>query len=539
MKNTPYDVIFVLPYPFSDHPSFPEGILYRALEADGFRVGVLDAPHWQDPEEFKRLGRPGLFFALVPGPVDSVIMNYTPTRKRRKEDLYQLDGSAYFPGSPPSVASRVRPDRCVITFANQIRKAWKDCIVIAGGMETSQRIFAHYDFQQQRIRRSILLDGRLDLAVAGMGEIQIVNAARSMAAGIAPSAIDLPGTAVVRSQRPAGSGWVELPGYEEVNENPACLMTAYREQKKAAASGSGTFQRHADRWVIRYPSPVLSTTLLNEINERPYTRTHLFRKDAAMSPALSMNLFSVTSHRGCFGRCAFCSVYCHQGGQVVSRSEESILKEVSSMSNHPRWRGVVADLGGATAEMYGMERPDSAAETPYLGLLKLVSRQPRVRKVFVASGVRHDLMLRHPELLEEIMRHHSGRFLRVAPEHVHDDVLSLMGKPDFGRFRAFCELFASINRGLKRKVELAAYVIIGHPGEEDHHIRNMVSELRNLGVDRVDAQIFTPAPGLLSTAMFVSGVDSRGRPISVCREPRALQARKARLYAKKQGGFFT
>jgi len=527
MKNQ-FDIILVLPYPFSDHPSFPEGLLASALRADGFRVGVLDALHWQDPHEFTLLGRPELFFAIVSGPVDSVIMNYTPTLKRRREDLYQTDGNAFFPDSPRTAASRVRPDRCVITLANQIRKAWKDVLIIAGGMETSQRLFAHYDFLRQRIRRSILLDARLDLAVVGMGEIQICAAAQAIADKKNLREFKIPGTAVVRSNRPDGSDYELLPALEEIESDPSLLLSAYKKQTRADALGRGVLQRNNDRWIVCQPRAIYTPKILDGIYNREYKRSQ--HKNRSISPALAMNLFSITSHRGCMGRCAFCAVCRQQGGNVISRSPESIIREVEHMSRHPRWRGVISDVGGATAEMYGMDAHVRDFRPPYLGLLRMVRRHPLVRKVFVASGVRHDLMLKFPELLEEIMLHHSGRFLRVAPEHIHDDVLKYMGKPRFSLFREFCSLFGDINRRLKRRVELAAYVIVGHPGEEAKHVKDMAPMLRNLGVDQIDAQIFTPAPGLLSTALLVSGTDDQGTAIPVCRDPRELDRRKNSLY---------
>jgi len=525
-----FDIILVMPYPFTDHPSFPEGILANVLKAEGFRVGVIDSPHWQDPREFTRLGRPQLFFAIVPGPVDSIIMNFTPTGKRRREDLYQMDGNAYFAGLPPGVGARVRPDRSVITLANQIRKAWKDIEIVAGGMETSQRIAAHFDYQQQRIRRSILLDARLDLAVSGMGEIQIVEIARAAASGTPLREMKIPGTAVNLPDPPGDAEWIELPGHEDILNSPDLLLQSYRERMRAGMQGKGTRQRHGDRWIVKYPDPPYTSRDLDRIYNLEYSRTHL--SSISMSPALTMNLFSITSHRGCLGRCAFCAVRGHQGGHVVSRSSESIIREVVEMQRHARWRGIVTDLGGATAEMYGMDEDANPVHPPYLELLRRLRNREDIRKVFVSSGVRFDLMLKYPELLEEIMRHHSGRFLRVAPEHTHDEVLSIMGKPSLSRFREFCRLFSQINRGLKRRVELAAYVVIGHPGESDHHVRGMKATLRNLGVDRVDAQIFTPAPGLLSTAMYVAGSDLRGKTLPVCRESRLLDRRKESVYPR-------
>ena len=527
-----YDIILVLPYRFSDHPSFPEGILKRVLEYAGFRVGWIETPLWQDPDSFKILGRPRLFFAIVPGPVDSVVLNYTASRRRRREDLYQSGGSAYFPDSARSASSRIRPDRSVMALSNQIRKAWKGVHIISGGMETTLRTLSHFDFQQERIRRSILLDARLDLAVMGMGEHQIVAIARAMRKGTAPNELCLPGTARIMAQHPPGNQWEDLPCFEAVQKDPSLLLELQRGISRAASRGYGYVQQHAERFVVVFPHSVYSTEDLDRIYDLPYERCH--PEGTGRSPALTMNLFSITSHRGCAGACAFCSISRHQGRQVISRSPESVMREVETLSHHPAWKGIVPDVGGATAEMYGMDHPTSSSTSPYLNLLREVRSHHSVRQVFVGSGVRHDLMLRQPDLLEEIMRHHCGKFLRVAPEHTHDDVLSLMGKPRFDSFRNFSRLFHSINRSLKRKIELAAYIVIGHPGEEDAYTRDMAGILEESGVHKVDAQIFTPSPGTLSTAMYVSGQDPGGKSIPVCRDIHSLERRKARLYGQKK-----
>lgn len=271
-----------------------------------------------------------------------------------------------------------------------------------------------------------------------------------------------------------------------------------------------------------------------------YSRRH--PGHAEYTPALHMNLFSVTAHRGCAGGCAFCSIMQSEGRRVVSRSPESVFREIRSLAAHPEWRGVVSDIGGPSAEMYGSDCTAAAcarsscllpapcprleAGEPYRDLLRRARALPGVKQVMLGSGVRHDLMLRHPELLEEILREHCGRFLRVAPEHTEDEVLDLMGKPRFAVFAEFVRLFQRLNRGLRRPVELAPYLIVGHPGESSAMVPAMKDKLRALGLKTCDAQIFTPSPGTLSTAMYHAGLSPDGKPLSVEKDIRALQERK-------------
>lgn len=534
-----FDVILVLSYPYADHPSFPEGILKRALEAAGFSVGVIETPFWQDRESFAALGRPRLFFAVVSGPLDSVVLNYTANRRRRREDLYQFEGAAFFSGRPPDIKFKIRPDRTLTVFSNRLREVFREVPVVIGGVEAGLRCFAHYDFQENKVRRSILLDSRADILVSGNGEKQIVTIARLLHQGVPAAQIDIPGTARICSGLPLPKNCLELPACEDVQADPAQLLQSQLRIGRAGGQRS-LAQKHANRWVVQNPAEVYDSADLDHIYGLGYSRRHL--NSPAYSPALRMNLFSVTAHRGCAGGCAFCSITQSEGRRVVSRSVDSIFKEIRSLAAHREWRGVVSDIGGATAEMYGSDclvascQRDSCLQPrqcrhfnpgePYRELLRQGRALPGVKKIMLGSGLRHDLLLQNPELLEEILREHCGRFLRVAPEHTEDEVLDLMGKPRFAVFEEFVALFKRLNRALRRPVELAPYLIVGHPGETTSMVQAMKQKMRALGLKTSDAQIFTPTPGTLSTAMYHSGLSPVGKAIAVEKDIRALQQRK-------------
>lgn len=542
----PYDVILALPCLFTDHPSFPEALLKRSLEASGFSVGVLQQPAWHSAEAFRSLGAPRLFFAIVPGPVDSMVLNYTANGKRRKEDLYQGDGGCYFPHSKPSVSSRIRPDRTVIVFANRMREAFRDIPIVIGGIEASQRRLVHYDFQQRKLRRSILADSRADLLVIGMGEAQIVAIARAANQGAVLRELAIPGTASLQASMPTGNDVCVLPDQEAMEANPSLLVQATRDQERALRSGQLVVQRCGTRFVVVRPTHSWAGEELDSIYGLPYTRSHPLYQ--GYSPALRMNLFSITSHRGCLGRCAFCAVSSHQGTRIVSRSISSIISEVNTLFRHPQWKGIISDVGGPSAEMYGADCPrtDCGHEAclgeqgcgqawngePYRELLRTIRTRPGVRKLLLGSGVRYDLMLHNPGLLEDIMRHHAGRFLRVAPEHSATRPLQLMGKSSAYEFGEFVKLFRTINRHLTRPIALAPYLMVGHPGETDQDVHSLADALQRWKLQAPDVQIFTPTPGTLSTAMYYAGCDSSAHPVAVERNMARLEARKRLLLSQ-------
>jgi len=535
-----YDIILVLPYLFSDHPSFPEGILKRVLEDEGFSVGIIETPFWQDKKSFTILGRPRLCFAIVTGPVDSILLNYTSLRKRRNEDLYQEDGKAFFPGYPPSITYKIRPDRATLVFAGRIKEAFPDAPIIIGGIEASMRRFCHYDFQQDSLRRSILLDSRADILVTGMGERQTVNIARLLRSGVNVRDIALPGTARVTGAPASDHEYVKLPSYEEILQDGQKLLDAQTALQKAVQQGKRVIQGHGNRFVVEEAPEKYSASDLAAAYDHDYSRAHM--KPGVCSPALAMNLFSITSHRGCGGGCSFCSIYCHQGKGVISRSRESILRELNGMLRHPEWKGSVSDIGGPTAEMYGADCNNDKClrqsclfpgicknfmgAKGYLELLRACRKVHGVKKIFIGSGIRYDLLLQFPQLLEEIMVHHAGRYLRIAPEHTEDSVLRLMGKPPYERLEAFVRTFNSINRGLKRKVELSPYLMVGHPGETRGDIVSMKAKLKSLGMKTTDVQVFTPSPGTMSTAMYYAESSPSSVPVPVTRDIKELMRRK-------------
>jgi uncharacterized radical SAM protein YgiQ len=540
-ETAPFDIIFVLPYPFSDHPSFPEGILKRVLEAEGFRVGVLEAPFWQKLDSFTRLGRPRLFFAVISGPVDSMILNYTSTHKRRKEDLYQFDGKAFFEGCPPSIKYKIRPDRTTIVFSNRLREAYREVPIVIGGVEAALRRFCHYDFHQNRIRRSILLDSRADILVTGMGEKQLVRVARQIQAGAKPGEVNAMGITKISKGSPPGDH-VELPSLEAIENDPLKLLEGQIRMEKGRREGRTLLQKHASSCIVETPAEQYSQADLDRVYGFPYRRAHLER--GVLSPALQMNLFSITSHRGCGGGCSFCAIGSHQGRQVLSRSMESILAEIRSFSVHPRWKGYISDIGGGTAELYGSDcsseecTRSSCLTTPpcpkvrtsgYRDLLKACRKLPGVRKIFLGSGIRYDLMVKDPVLLEEIMVYHSGGFLRIAPEHTERGVLDLMGKPSFSVLEEFVRLFDSINSKMKRKIELAPYLLVGHPGETFRDVLEMKKKMRSLHLKTTEVQIFTPSPGTIATAMYWAEVSREFKPIPVEKEMGEIQRRKDHL----------
>jgi uncharacterized radical SAM protein YgiQ len=294
-----FDVILVLPYPFTDHPSFPEGILKRALEAGGFAVGVIETPFWQDNKSFTVLGRPALFFAVISGPLDSVVLNYTASRRRRREDLYQFAGQAFFAGRPPDIKYKIRPDRTLTVFTSRLREVYRDTTVVIGGVEAGLRCFAHYDFQEDKIRRPILLDSRADILVHGSGEKQVVAIAELMRSKQPAAAIDIPGTARIWSRLPVEKNCLELPGHEEIMADPAQLLHSQLLVGRAACEGRALAQKIANRWVVQNAAQNYDSCDLDFIYNLPYRRRHLTATTS--TPALQMNLFSVTSHRGCAG----------------------------------------------------------------------------------------------------------------------------------------------------------------------------------------------------------------------------------------------
>ena len=414
-----FDIILVSGEPYADHPLSPVGMIARVLDAEGWKVGVIESPDWKGQDDFLKLGRPRLFFGITSGSIDSMLVNYTPLKRERAVD----------PNAP--FVSRM-PDRAVIVYANRVRELHKGVPIVLGGIEASLRRFAHYDYWGDDVRRSILLDTRADILVYGPGEIQAVEIARRIDRGEALDGIR--GTAVVRAEAPEGA--LAIPSFEEARDDKA----KFCEAQKRLANRKTIAQRHANRFVVQYPSPDYAPADLDRIYGLPFTR-----RIPEGFPELGMARFSVQTHRGCVGRCSFCALSLHQGDRIVSRSEASILAEIERMTRHPEWKDFVDDLGGPTANMYGLEGASAKdAQRRLAALMRAARRVPGVRKVFVRSGIRYDLAVESPEYVRELVRHHVSGLLKIAPEHVSEKVLRLMNKGGGRRkLDAFWKMFAA------------------------------------------------------------------------------------------------
>jgi uncharacterized radical SAM protein YgiQ len=517
-----FDIILVSGEPYVDHPLSAVGVIARVLDAKGYKVGVIGRPDWKTDRDFLRLGRPRLFFGITSGSMDSLLVNYTPLKRERARDPHAPYDSGI-------------PDRAVIVYANKIRPLFPPLPIVIGGIEASLRRFAHYDYWNNKVRRSLLLDSRADILVYGPGEKQAVEIARRLDKG--EDLLGVPGTCVIRKILPAGFDL--LPSFEEVSQDPA----KFCEAQRLFSNRSHLAQAHAGRYVLQYPMPEYTTADLDWIYGLPY-----LRRIPPDFPEFAMARFSIITHRGCIGDCSFCSLTLHQGDRIVSRSEDSILEEIRRLTRHPDFKGYIDDLGGPTANMYRMDCPAPCREGKCLPCKKLDRSHGRlirlmkrardllgVKKVFVRSGIRYDLAMESREYLRELCAHHVSGLLKIAPEHVSPRVLRLMNK---GRDRSdeFRRAFRELNRG--KNQQLKGYYMVAHPGTSEKEARELERHLKKLereGERPVEGvQIFTPTPMTRSTCMYHAGIDPvTGEPVYV---PRTFAEKKAqrRLLEKNQ-----
>jgi uncharacterized radical SAM protein YgiQ len=455
------DVILITGDAYVDHPAYGVALIGRVLASHGYRVGVIAQPDWRTAADFKRLGRPRLFFGITSGNVDSMVANYTANKRPRKKDDYT-------PGGKPGR----RPDRALIVYANRVRQAFKDVGVVIGGIEASMRRLAHYDYWDNRVRRSILFDARADMLVYGMGESQTVEIARRLSAGETIDALDhIPGTAVIRKDPAFLDEFVTIPAYEAVIDSHRQFNRAfalfYREQNPVTARP--VVQAHGDRWAVVYPPPMpLSQAELDAIYELDYQRVWHPEADAAGGvKGLETVRHSLITHRGCSGECNFCSLYFHQGRMVQSRSADSIVREATRLTRDPAFHGTITDMGGPTANLYGADCPRWAKKgfcrnkrcmapevcpslDPGYGkslpLYRRIRSIPGVKHAFIGSGFRHDLFggSGADACLEELCRFHVSGRMKVAPEHICEPVLDAMGKPPIAVYDAFVGQFKRI-----------------------------------------------------------------------------------------------
>ncbi len=549
-----YDILLVSGDAYVDHASFGAAVIGRVLEAEGYRVALLAQPGWQDASAFAAMGRPRLAAMATSGNIDSMVAHYTAARKKRSQDLYSPGGKA-----------GLRPDRAVIVYAQRLREAFPGLPLVLGGLEASLRRFAHYDYWEDKVRRSILLDARADLLVYGMGEHAVREIARRLSAGETPDTLtDVRGTCCLTPPPPGGAppeGALLCPSCEEVMAGKTAYAKAnilqYDEQD--AVRGRAVIQPHGGRWLVQNPpAPPLSTAELDAVAELPYTGApHPMYEEAGGVPAIEEVRFSLIHNRGCFGGCHFCALTFHQGRAISARSHESLEREARRLTGLPDFKGYIHDVGGPTAnfrhpsckrqETHGVCRGKNclvpvpckhldADHTDFINLLRRLRALPGVKKVFVRSGLRYDYLMLDPsrEALPELVRHHISGQLKVAPEHCVDAVLDRMGKPRFDVYRRFTERYATLNRRYGKEQFLVPYLISSHPGCTLKDAVALAEMLRDAGRQPEQVQDFYPTPGSLSTCMYYTGLDPRTmKPVYVPRTPREKAMQRALLQYKR------
>lgn len=547
--HQPLDVILVTGDAYVDHPAWGVAAIGRWLQAHGFSVGLIAQPDWEDVAAFQVLGRPRLFFGVTAGNMDTQVNRFTAARHLRTHD-------AYAPGGQVGL----RPDRATIPYTSRCKQAFRGVPVVIGGIEASLRRFAHYDFWQDKIRGSILLESKADLLVYGMGERQVVEIARRLRAGEEIRALrDIPGTAwAAGGKEPPPSDALMLPDLESCRTDPLAFnrLTVLMYRESNPHCGRVLAQAHGERVVVQNPPAApLSTEEFDRLHELPFTgKAHpCYRQEI---PALRSIQGSVTVNRGCSGGCSFCALTIHQGKDVISRSTDSVLRELRAMARRPDFDGVVTDLGGPTANMFHMRCQDEAANQvcrrvsclhpvrckhygtdhgPYLDLLRKARELPGVRRVYVNSGIRYDLAALDPEFIEELAIHHTQGQLSVAPEHASERALHQMRKPGMGWFDEFMRRFreACEKEGLERF--LVPYFQCAHPGTGPEECVELALYMKARGLRPRQVQMFIPTPATLATAMYVSGQDPYTRePLPVARGWKERSRQRALLFYWKK-----
>lgn len=536
------DIVLVTGDAYVDHPSFGMAIIGRLLEAQGFRVGIIAQPDWQSAEPFKALGKPRVFFGVTGGNMDSMVNRYTADRRIRSDDAYTPDGEG-----------GKRPDRCTLVYAQRCREAFKDVPVVLGGIEASLRRIAHYDYWSDKVRRSVLADAKADILLYGNAERAVIEVAHRIASGEPPKEMQsIRGTALFRkvpegfvelhaddldsadegAAREKGDVVIRLPSCEQVEADKEAYARASRVLHRESNPGNARplVQRHGDRDLWLNPPPIpLTMAEMDSVYDLPYARAPHPSYGDAKIPAWEMIRFSVTIMRGCFGGCTFCSITEHEGRIIQSRSEGSILQEIERIRDKtPGFTGVISDIGGPTANMYRMACKDPKVEaacrrpscvfpeicpnlnTSHDDLIRLyrkVREVKGVKRVMVASGVRYDLAVESPAYIKELVTHHVGGYLKIAPEHTERGPLDKMMKPGIGSYDRFKEMFDVAAKEAGKKYYLIPYFIAAHPGTSDEDMMNLALWLKKNRYRADQVQTFLPSPMATATAMYHTGVN--------------------------------
>jgi len=542
------DFVYVCGDAYVDHPSFGAAIISRVLEAEGFRVAMLCQPNWRSCDPFKEFGRPRLGFLVSSGNIDSMVAHYTAAKKRRSEDYYS-----------PGCKAGLRPDRAVIVYCNRIREAYGDVPIILGGLEASLRRFAHYDYWDDKVRRSVLVDSRADILIYGMGENILRRIAHLLDRGIPIRKIrDVRGTVYLCN--PADKLNFETVGgwsYDDLKTDKRLYAEAFALQynENDSVRGRAVTELYDGKMLVcNPPMPPLEREELDRVYELPYTRTYhpVYEKDGGV-PAIKEVEFSITHNRGCFGACNFCAITFHQGRAVRSRSIESVVREAELLTTLPNFKGYINDIGGPTAnfrypsckkqEKCGVcadrkclaPKPCPALRvdhSEYVELLRRVREIPKIKKVFIRSGIRFDYLMydKDDTFFRELVKHHVSGQLKVAPEHCCPNVLRHMGKPDVEVYDAFRDKYFRLTKEIGKEQYLVPYLMSSHPGSTLKDALGLALYLKKWRYSPEQVQDFYPTPGTASTVMFYTGFDPfTGKKIYTATDYHEKQLQRALL----------
>ncbi len=530
------DVVLVTGDAYVDHPAFGAAVIGRLIEAEGLRIGIIPQPNWQDDlRDFRKFGKPRLFFAVTAGNMDSMVNHYTANKRLRSNDAYTPGGDKSF-----------RPDYASIVYSTILKDIYPDVPVVLGGVEASLRRVTHYDYWSDKLKPSILKESKADMLIYGMGEQPLLAILRLLNKGVPFEALDtVPQTGIIIPKEkaiPTNKSWrdIELFSHDECLKDKLKYAKNFRhiEEESNRTTAKRIIQKIGDETiVINPPFPTMTESEIDASFDLPYTRLpHPKYKKRGSIPAFEMIKFSVNMHRGCFGGCSFCTISAHQGKFIASRSEESIMREVDQITLMPDFKGNISDLGGPSANMYKMKgkyqdlcdqckRPScihpsvchnlDTSHQPMIDIYKKVDAHDKIKNAYVGSGIRYDLLVKDfnkegdEKVMNEYMRqlldrHVSGR-LKVAPEHTSDNTLKMMRKPSFSYFHSFKKQFDKINQKLGKKIQLIPYFISSHPESKLEDMANLAAETKDMGFHLEQVQDFTPTPMTVATVAYYSG----------------------------------
>ena len=548
-KASEFDYVLVTGDAYVDHPSFGAAVIGRLVENLGYTVGVIAQPDWKRAESFKVFGKPKYAFLVTGGNIDSMVAHYTSAKKKRSEDFY----------SPGGIAG-LRPDRATIVYANKIREAYKDAFIIIGGLEASLRRLSHYDYWDNLVRRSILLDSGADLLVYGMGEHQITEITDYFKSGGIEALKNIRGICYKSKNMPDISGSFVLPPYTRVQNDKALYGESFLAQYNNSDpfSAKTLIEPYEGSYVVQNPpSKPISTPFFDKIHALPYMKNYhpVYEAEGGVS-AIEEIKFSLISARGCFGACNFCALNFHQGQIVQARSHASIIREAENFKWDPDFKGYIHDVGGPTANF---RKPAckkqlskgactdrkclfpapcknlEISHTDYMSLLRKLREIPGVKKVFIRSGIRYDYLIydKNKEFLEELCKHHISGQLKIAPEHISDKVLNKMGKPGRAVYEKFSRKYGRLNKEYGRNQYLVPYLMSGHPGSDLESAIELAEYLRDINFTPEQVQDFYPTPGTLSTCMYYTGTDPRTKEaVYIPKSPREKAMQRALIQYK-------